>query len=402
MPVVMAKTVGLESGASNPDLVRAVGVPDGGVVVAGFLGSTITVTRLDASLNLLWSTQLTSSVVNPTDLAVDAMGRVVVSSVQTGIDLRLMLLSMEDGELERAMIIKGATSPGLVATPDGGLMLAAGAKLDADWQFEWFGEGRGEDVEITRDGGYLFGAANTLQLNSSGLTIVRTNAVGEVQWRAFLTPGPGRHGLIGVRELSDGSIIGAISQDSTRSDNMASGSPLIIGRFDADGGALDGRAVSFSAPDRDGYSVSLRFGGAISMASQGDISYFGFIANSGGFGSDVRAQVVSAHDASGEFLGSMFGSAPAVDGVGQRYTFSSSGRVTSFSSLKDADACIVPVASTSALFEAKTVFETREQLLPGLSKRELTAMTFDPAPMYAAAGQSATLVCPAPVDEPTM
>lgn len=290
--------------APDPDWVRAIALDDGGVITASYTitpeGAAVEFTRLDDQFAAIWATRLVGVRGELGQIAIDRKDRLVLSVSTSQLDTHLSRLDASTGALLDTAIIQNASSRAFAPLDGGGLMLADGVELSDDLTPVRVVKGRGEGVVRLRDGGFVFGSARELGPGTagSGASLIKVDASGELVWKAFATPGPGRHELVGVTQFEDGTLFVAMTNEAADSRNVASLKPLITFTFSEDGQLATSRAHTYFS------GTNLSFGGAISMAADRQRAYVGLIANSGALGSDIRQQVLSVHDSSGEILSS--------------------------------------------------------------------------------------------------
>lgn len=277
---------------------RVVAVDDG-LIVAGNVGSTIRVIRLNSSYEALWAQDITGTSYL-SDLDVDSEGRIVLLA-QAGVNPGYIVRLNADGSLDRSVSAPNAFTLDLAPLDDGGFMLNDGVRLNTNLEVVSRGTASGDRVVKLEDG-FAFLSARDLALGgrSSGVLVRRADEDANLVWQSFSSPSPANYYAVGLREMPDGSIMAAVSGDTNP------GHTLVVAVFEADGTHRTTVQPAFSTLDQNGYSVPLQFGSGIAFLADGQNTYASFVANSGGLGSDVRTQITARLGADGNVTGALF------------------------------------------------------------------------------------------------
>lgn len=272
---------------------------ENGLVLAGNVGPTIRVIRLNSSYEPLWAQDITGTSYL-SDLDVDSEGRIVMVA-QAGADPGFIIRLNSDGSLDRSVSAAGGYFQDMAMLDDGGFMLNDGVRLDTNLEVVSRGTASGDRVVKTSDG-YAFLSARDLALmgRSSGVLVRKADEDANLVWQSFSSPSPANYTAVGIREMPDGSIMAAASGDTN------AGHTLVVAVFEADGTHRTTVQPTFSTLDQDGYSVPLQFGSGIAFLPDGQNTYASFVANSGGLGSDVRTQITARLGADGNVTGALF------------------------------------------------------------------------------------------------
>lgn len=277
---------------------RVVAIDDG-LVVAGNVGPTIRVIRLNSALEPVWAQDITGTSYL-SDLDVDSEGRIVMVA-QAGADPGFIIRLNSDGSLDRSVSAAGGYFQDMAMLDDGGFMLNDGVRLDTNLEVVSRGTASGDRVVKTSDG-YAFLSARDLALmgRSSGVLVRRSDEDANLVWQSFSSPSPANYYAVGLREMPDGSIMAAVSGDTNP------GHTLVVAIFEADGAHRTTVQPAFSTLDQNGYEVPLQFGSGIAFLADGANTYASFVANSGGLGSDFRTQITARLGADGNVTGALF------------------------------------------------------------------------------------------------
>lgn len=312
----------LELGIAPASLTTKVAVLEGGPVVAGSGASGLLVARFDAELQLLWAKSVEGSI-EPSELAVDGRGRILVLTGQSGSPEQLIRLN-EDGSLDRA--IESSTSNGIsgFALADDGLILSDSTLLDEDFEIVGRGNARGEKVARATDG-FVFLSARELGNGGrqSGILLRKTDPSGLLEWQSFASPVAANYGALGVRELPNGNYLAAVAGDTRP------GHALFVGVFSPEGSLVAANDPDFSVTDDEGNFAPLQFGGAIALSGEGATSYASLIANSGALGVDSRQQIVVELDATATVRGALLRGGGSAASGGTLFVFGGLGTLYS-------------------------------------------------------------------------
>ncbi|MBM7116031.1 hypothetical protein [Archangium primigenium] len=312
-------------------------LPDGGVVLAALLAddkgynADVAIVRLDASLSLTWAMRLDERTL-PTHLVPGKDGALfVIAGDSYPGTLRVMRLDLGTGAVQQAVEFSNMAPGKALALDDGGLLVSGNnlLRLDARLQPVWARQIPSTHAVAVADGFIVAGVGYGDRARMTGVTLTKVSAEGAVAWQSFASPGPGNHSLTGVRTLADGSLMVGMGNDSTRGDSVAALSPFLITTFDAQGRLrkMSRARLSQEVPTSTGATrAPLQFGGGYSLVPMGQDTWMTFTANSGAFGSDVRAHVLARFAPDGSLQEALYGGLQATSGPeGSTLSFSLSG-----------------------------------------------------------------------------
>lgn len=368
-------------------------LPDGEVIFAarsgdGSSAGGILAARLGPAGEARWVKSFTlpagSSTNLPAHIVIAGTHAYVLSAPQGTDALHIIDVNVDSGIVNRARAFKGSCAYPVRgrALADGGLVVSCSGdyatfvRLDESLTVKWSRTGRGGgDVAVLADG-FAFGGV------SSSLTPVNPGQAGGAQvgtgasvhfidengtsrgWY-FMGPGPGTHSVAGVRAMPDGRVLVAIGVDSTRSDSPAALSPLVLATFGSDGSPVKMQRANLNVEASTGSStVPLQFGGGRTMIARSDETWIGFVANSGGIGSDIRGSVVARFGLDGTAKDAVLGGivvAPTTGGAALGFSLVS-GRLSLSRSAPDDQTCVkrptLIVTDIAPYLDKKTAMES--------------------------------------------
>ncbi len=363
---VPPRTLQVDLGLPSVTLSTRAAPTSDGFVIASF-NNGLQVARLDRDLEPAWAVDIQGPTV-PQAIAVDSQDRTLILAGEGGGIVTLVRLTV-DGELDAAVqTTEGSMIADFVLLDDDGLLLGDSTRLSEDLTVVNRGNTRGERVAKSSDG-FVFLSALDLGLGGrmSGVTLRKTDADGMLEWQTFASPGAANYTSVGLRELPNGSLLGAVAGDTNP------GHTLFVAVFDADGTFDVASDPEFTIDDSDGYEAPLQFGGGIDLVEAGSRTFVSFIANSGALGSNVQTQLAAELSAQGDVLGVMTkaGGIAYLDGALALYN--GAGGVTLTTRLTQDCAPSPNIAPDSPTPE--TEFKTLAELQPVVPTVEFTPFT---------------------------
>lgn len=372
-----ARTLQVDLGLTSVVLGTRAAPTSDGFVLASFNGG-LQVARVDRDLEPVWALDIQGPTV-PQAIAVDSQDRTLILSGEGGGIVTLVRLTA-DGALDAAIqTTEGSLLADFVLLDDDGLLLSDSTRLNEDFTVASRGNTRGERVAKTSDG-FVFLSALDLGMGGrmSGVTLRKTDADGMLEWQTFASPGAANYSSIGVRELPNGSLLGAVAGDTNP------GHTAFTAIFDADGTFDVASDPQFTIDDSDGYEVPLQFGGGIDLVEAGSRTFVSFIANSGRLGSNVQTQLAAELSPQGDVLGVMTMAGGIAFSNGELALYNGAGGVTVTTRLTQN--CARSPNHTASSPTVETEFKTLAELEPVVPTVEfeeftptLTARTLTPS-----------------------
>lgn len=333
---------------------RAVAL-DGGVVVGGTDEAGVTkVARFDEDLQPVWAVAV-EGIDGFRSVNVDNRGRILVVGQKADGPTRIVRLK-GDGTLDAAVGTPDRIFVGdVVPLSDGRTMLSDTTLLDADFQPVARGNGPGERIVAVSDG-YLV-------LRARNLTVRRLDENGRMRWETSVSVPTATYSTIGLRELSDGSILAAVAGDVSI-DNV-----LVVARLDADGNVLAINRPRIEMKDSEGNLAPVPFGQGLQMASDGNKTYVSFVAI--GMDADHRAPITAELDETGAVTAAFIGGGGLV--VGEERLISASDSLIATKAMESS--CLEAPTFANEALEPRGTTTQPSNMVPDIIEYELTPLT---------------------------